>query len=233
MTPEAIVERLPFLKTAGSAFRETFFAHAIVTTVPAGGAICLEDNQCAHLPIALSGTARVYKVSEEGKELTLYRVEPGESCILTASCILNQQAFPANAVALTDMEAIVVPATDVNQWMHEYHDWRQYIFQLIARRLGNVIELVEEVAFQRMDVRLATYLYDESASGDKIRRTHESIATDLGTSREVVSRLLKELEQQNIIALSRGEIQVLKRSKLTRNQRETRNMKPETKQKNL
>lgn len=224
MTQESIADCLPFLKTAKPAFRETFFLHAIVTTVPAGGAICLENNQCAHLPIALSGTARVYKVSDEGKELTLYRVERGESCILTASCILNQKAFPANAVALTDMEAIVIPAADVNLWMHDYHDWRQYIFQLIARRLSNVIELVEEVAFQRMDSRLATYLYDESASGDKIRRTHESIATDLGTSREVVSRLLKELEQQGLIALARGEIRVLKRRKLTRNPKpQTRN----------
>ena len=217
MTQESIIDCLPFLKTAASAFRETFFAQAIVTSVPAGGAICLENNQCAHLPIALSGVARVYKVSDEGKELTLYRVEPGESCILTASCILNQQAFPANAVALTDMEAIVIPASDVNQWMHKHHDWRQYIFQLIARRLGNVIELVEEVAFQRMDVRLAAYLHESSTHSDIIRRTHESIATDLGTSREVISRLLKEFEQQGLVALSRGEIKILEREHLTRN----------------
>jgi len=214
MTQEALYDSLPFLKTASSAFKEVFFSHAMTTTLAKGQVICLENNQCAHLPIALSGTARVYKVSEEGKELTLYRIEAGDSCILTASCILNHQAFPANAVAQTDMEALVVSASDVHEWMHKYPDWRQYIFQLIARRLSNVIELVEEVAFQRMDARLASYIHDHSASGDVIQSTHEGIATDLGTSREVVSRLLKEFEQQGIIALSRGEIRVIEREKL-------------------
>lgn len=217
MNRESILERLPFLRTAAPAFREVFFEHAIQTTVKKGQPICLENNQCAHLPIALSGVARVYKVSDEGKELTLYRIEAGESCILTASCILNQQAFPANAVAVTDIDAIVVSSNHVNQWMHEYQDWRQYIFQLIARRLSNVIELVEEVAFQRMDTRLATYIYDASEASDTIKKTHEVIATDLGTSREVVSRLLKEFELQGIVALARGEIRVLKRSKLAKN----------------
>ena len=217
MTPESITDCLPFLRTASPAFKEAFFSRAVVTTVPAGQAICLENNQCVHLPIALSGVARVYKVSGEGKELTLYRVEAGESCILTASCILNQLAFPANAVAQTDMEAIVVPANEVHQWMHEYRDWRQYIFELIARRLGNVIELVEEVAFQRMDTRLAAYLHERSEQAEVIRKTHEGIATDLGTSREVVSRLLKELEQQGLVVLARGEVRILERGKLNKN----------------
>ena len=217
MTQDAILDRLPFLRKASPAFQEVFFREAIQATVTKGQPICLENNQCAHLPIALTGVARVYKVSNEGKELTLYRIEAGESCILTASCILNQQVFPANAVAVTDIEAIVVPASHVNQWMHDHHDWRQYIFTLIARRLSNVIELVEEVAFQRMDVRLASYIHESSAITHVLMKTHESIATDLGTSREVVSRLLKELEQRGIVALSRGEVRVLNRDKLAKN----------------
>ncbi len=167
-----------------------------------------------HLPIVMTGVARVYKASDEGKELTLYRIESGESCILTASCIINQIVFPANAVAMSEIEALVVSPTDVKQWMQTYPDWRHYIFGLLSQRFASVIELVEEVAFQRMDTRLNSYLYESSDSESVLKKTHEEIATELGTSREVISRLLKELENKNLVALSRGQIEVLNRPKL-------------------
>ena len=163
---------------------------------------------CTFVDEVLSGEARVYKANDEGKELTLYRIEAGESCILTASCILNQIVFPANAVAVTDVEARVVSTTDVKSWMAEHAVWQQYIFSLISKRFASVIELVEEVAFQRMDTRLMSYLR-ASTSSDILKKTHEAIATDLGTSREVISRLLKDLENKGIVALSRGTIKIL------------------------
>ena len=103
---------------------------------------------------------------------------------------------------------MLVPSQDVRSWLTMYPDWSRYIFSLLSRRLVDVISLVEEVAFQRMDVRLARYLADAATSGSVIKKTHEAIATDLGTSREVVSRLLKELEYKNVLSLSRGAITI-------------------------
>ncbi len=206
---------LAFLPQAAETFQDTFFRTAIHKTVPAGNFICLENNQCGFLPLVLAGEARVYKMSDEGRELTLYPILPGDSCILTASCIMNDIVFPANAVAVTDVEALLVPPQYVRNWLATYPDWSAYIFGLLSRRLVDVISLVEEVAFQRMDVRLARYLADASSSNAVIKKTHEAIATDLGTSREVVSRLLKELEYKSVLSLSRGAITVLQPESLT------------------
>lgn len=209
METAQIIEKLPFLASASQSFRDTFLSKSMLVSLPAGQTISLEQNQCVHLPIVLSGTARVYKSSDEGKELTLYLIESGQSCILTASCILNESDFPANAVAISDMQALVVPSTEVMNWMDNFPEWRRYICGLIAQRLSNVIELVQEVAFHQMDTRLASYLLEASAHSADIKKTHESIATDLGTSREVISRLLKELEHRGVLALSRGNIRIL------------------------
>jgi len=173
--------------------------------------ICLEGSACAQLAFVLEGTARVYKVGETGREITLYRVEPGECCILTLSCILTDQPFPAFAVAETELEALVVPAAVVRQWSDRSSLWRHYSWQLVARRLGDVISLVEEITFRRMDERLERYLARAAAfpPGKRVKITHQQIATELGTSREVVSRLLKELEQQGQVRLGRGWLTVM------------------------
>lgn len=209
------LDALPFLKTADASFQDAFFEHGLPASLPAGQFICMEGNQCAHLPLVLSGTARVYKIAESGREITLYRIEPGESCILTASCLLSQRDFPAFAVAETDVEAIAVPPHVLTGWLHQHAAWRTYLFDLLSRRLSTTIELVEEVAFRHMDARLAAYLVNASSPGP-VERTHEVVAADLGTSREVVSRLLKDFEQQGFVALSRGVIEVRAPEKLSR-----------------
>ena len=206
----------PFLNSAGEAFLQAFFERGIRTDLSAGQFICLEGNQCAHLPLVLSGVARVYKIAESGREITLYRIEPGESCILTASCILSHRDFPAFAVAETDVEAMVIPAGDLPGWFNRHDAWRAYLFDLLSRRLGSVIELVEEVAFRHMDARLAAYLVHAVAAAGTVERTHEAVAADLGTSREVVSRLLKDFEQGGLVALSRGVIRVRDEQGLSR-----------------
>ena len=198
---------LPFLQAADEGFRRVFFERSMRAQLPAGQFICMEGNQCAHLPLVLAGVARVYKTAASGREITLYRIEPGESCILTASCIVSSRDFPAFAVAETDVEAVVVAAGDLPAWFHQHEAWRKYLFDLLSRRLASVIELVEAVAFRHMDTRLAAYLLDAASTG-LLERTHEAVSADLGTSREVVSRLLKDFEQDGLVALSRGVIRV-------------------------
>ena len=199
---------LPFLQAADEAFRQTFFEQSMRAQLPAGHFISMEGNQCAHLPLVLSGVARVYKIAESGREITLYRIEPGESCILTASCIVSSRDFPAFAVAETDVEAVVIPAGALPSWFHQHAAWRMYLFNLLSQRLASVIDLVEAVAFRHMDTRLAAYLRRAAASSGLLARTHEAVAADLGTSREVVSRLLKDFEQDGLVALSRGVIRI-------------------------
>lgn len=181
-----------------------------------GAFICMEGTQCASLPLVFSGTARVYKMAETGREITLYRIEPGGSCIITASCLLSDRTFPAFAVAETEVEAVLIPMPVFHAWFRHHDAWRRYLFDLLSSRLASVIELVEEVAFQRMDVRLAAYLVHAADASGEIERTHEVVAVDLGTSREVISRLLKDFERRGFVVLSRGIIRVRDREGLRR-----------------
>lgn len=169
--------------------------------------ICMEGSHCSSLALVLSGTARVYKLGESGKEITLYRVEAGESCVLTLSCIVTGKLFPAFAMSETNVEAIIIPTSKVRSWMEQQPSWRDYGWRLIANRLADVISLVEEITFKRMDDRLARYLEQQRQQhGERLSITHQQIAADLGTSREVISRLLKDLEQRGELSLGRGQI---------------------------
>ncbi|MDP6777059.1 MAG: Crp/Fnr family transcriptional regulator [Candidatus Latescibacteria bacterium] len=201
---------LEFLSTAGKDIETAFLEHADAVRVPAGQHIGLEGNPCSALAFVVSGSARVYKTGETGREITLYRVEPGETCILTASCILNEELFPAFAITETDVEAAAVPAQVFRRWTDRHPFWRDYVFRLISHRMATIIAVVEEVAFRRVDVRLAEFLAGASdGPDDPIRRTHQQIASELGTSREVVSRILKDFEREGLLSLSRSSVQVL------------------------
>lgn len=182
---------------------------ANTVSLPSGTGICLEGDNCTRLALLTSGSARVFKLAESGREITLYRVEAGECCILTASCMLSRRPFPASAVVESDLEAILVPESQVVQWMTSSPSWRQFLWSLLAGRLGDVISLVEEVAFRRMDERLAEYLAQHARDkGRVLHATHGQIAADLGSSREVISRILKDFELRGLLQLRRGRIEL-------------------------
>jgi CRP/FNR family transcriptional regulator, anaerobic regulatory protein len=207
---ESLIQQFPFLQLADRRFRDNFFQYAIPSRVAIGSPICDQGMQCQHLALITSGVARVYKLGENGREITLYRIGPGESCILTASCIVSGSPFPAFALCEEKIDALVINATTVRQWTDEHPVWRNYLFSLISDRLGDVISVIEEIAFRRVDRRLADYLLLRG-DGDKlshIKITHQAIASDLGTSREVVSRILKDFEHQGLISVSRGQLQI-------------------------
>ncbi len=197
----------PFLEHADAALREAFFSHAQLMRIPGGKHMCFQGQRCEHLALMLAGRVRVYKTGEEGREITMYRIEGGDSCILSAACILSQRAFPAHAVTETEVEAVAIASDVFRRWSNDHSVWRQHIFAQLVRRLVDVIDVLEDVTFQRLDVRLATYLLAvaDEASG-RISKTHQAIAADLGSSREVVSRLLKDLERHRLVSLSRGSI---------------------------
>lgn len=199
-----------FLERAEVDFRTAFFESVQTRQVAANQFMAMEGDPCRVLPLVLNGQARVYTMGPQGREITLYRIAPGESCILTASCILGGQDFPAFVRTDRDTDMLLVPSTTMRAWMDRHSAWRQFVFQLIARRLATVIETVDEVTFQRLDVRLATYLIDQlrAAEDDAIHVTHEAIASELGSSRAVISRQLKAFEQNGLVTLGRGLITV-------------------------
>lgn len=204
----------PFLRSLDENARALFHLHAVPVTLPAGKFICMQGDLCGQVPLLLSGSARVYKTSESGREITLYRIEPGESCILTASCILSRAPFPAFAVSEEPVEAVVIPSATFAEWVNRYLPWREFVFDLLSRRFASVIEVVEEVAFRRMDSRVAEYLLERIDGEDGTKITHEKIAFDLGSSREVISRILKDFEREGLVRLSRGMIRIADAGKL-------------------
>jgi CRP/FNR family transcriptional regulator len=192
---------------ADPALDSAITASATPARLDTGAAICRQGDACGALALVLEGSARVYTLAESGREITLYRVEPGHCCILTASCILSGRPFPANAVTETGLVAALVPPAQVVHWMTEHQAWRELLWGLLAERLADVIGLVEEVAFRRMDRRLAGYLVEHAPrSNNQVAATHQQIAAELGTSREVISRLLKDFELRGWLALSRGSV---------------------------
>jgi len=211
-----IRERFPFLRNASAEFEQDFFRHARYARLDSGQFVCREGAQCSHLALLLTGSARVYKLGETGREITLYRVESGQSCILTASCIVSDLPFPAFAVTETPVEAAVVSPADLTRWIAQSPQWRAYVFGLIAGRLDDIITVVEEVAFQRMDQRIAAWLLQQEPDEPhgRLRVTHQKIASDLGSSREVVTRILKELEARGLLETARGSIRILDRNVL-------------------
>jgi CRP/FNR family transcriptional regulator len=208
LTPVDIEKYFSFLKSADREVKEQLLKYVSVKQFPVGQFICWEGDVCAQLAIVLSGIVRIYKVGESGREITLYRIEENDSCILTASCILSQIRFPALAVVEKEVRAALIPAFILRKWIEQYEVWREYVFGLMSKRLADVIATVEEIAFRRVDVRIAEFLAGLAEKQACIAITHQEIAYELGTAREVVSRILKDFERENIISLTRGSITV-------------------------
>lgn len=206
---------LPFLEDERSAITRDFVAGASIRRIPAGTHVFMEGDACSQIAILLDGSVRVYKIGETGREITLYRFERGESCILTANCILSRANFPAIATTERDIEAIIIPADTFRDWVNRHSPWRDYLFHLLSQRLAMVMTVVDEVAFRRMDARIADYLLLRSAKeGVALRVTHQEIAAELGTSREVVSRIMQDFIETGVVETGRGTITIKQRDRL-------------------
>jgi len=202
---EKLRSTYPFLAALSEKETESIRQYSILKTLPAGETVFLKGDTCSFFAFILSGRVRVFKTGETGREITLYRFEKGESCILTASCIMSKNTFPAEAEVEEKIETVLVPNELLREFVKEYDPWRKYFFDLLSSRLSEVMEIIEEVAFRKMDSRIAEYIISNSTGG-VLNATHLQIASELGTSREVVSRILKDLEKGKLIILDRGKI---------------------------
>ena len=210
----ALLGLFPFLAGAEPPALAQLRARGRRVTLPPDHGVCAEGTACTHLPMVLAGTARVYKLGESGREITLYRIDAGQSCVLTASCILSGRRFPAFARSETAVEAVLVPAPALLEWFGTDAAWRTYLVGLVADRLADVISIVEEVAFRRMDHRVGEHLLRAGDEAGTVRLTHQQVAHDLGTSREVVTRILSDFEARGLVALGRGRIELRDRAGL-------------------
>jgi len=212
---ERILQALPILKHADSALLREFQQTAFFTRIPKGRDVFIEGDHVDAIALLISGVVRVYKIGETGREITLYRFGNGESCILTANAILSQKNFPAVATVEQEAEAVMIPADTFRDWVRRFDLWREFVFELLSLRLSSVMAVVEEVAFRRMDVRLASLLTERGRKSDLIHMTHQEIAAELGSSREVISRILEDFSAQGMVEVSRGMIKILDRDSLT------------------
>ncbi|OIN90943.1 MAG: hypothetical protein AUJ21_07875 [Anaerolineae bacterium CG1_02_58_13] len=204
-----LAQSLPLLQNADAALVREFQQAATFARIPAGQDVFLEGDRVEGIALLISGVVRVYKIGGTGREITLYRFGLGQSCILSANAILNQITFPAIATVEQDAEAVIIPSATFRDWVRRYDPWREFVFDLLSQRLSSLMTIVDEVAFQRMDARLASFLRTRSRVQNPMRITHQEIASELGTSREVISRLLEDLSARGLVRSARGEIEVL------------------------
>lgn len=176
-----------------------------------GEVILKEHTYIKQIPLVVAGNIKVRKTDESGKEIVLYHIEPGESCILSITSCLNNNQSNAEAITDEDTKIVIVPAVKVIEWMDEYKTWRKFVLKLYNSRLNELLSLVDSISFKQIDSRLYEKLKDlQTKQGNVISITHQSLANEIGTAREVISRVLKKLEKENFVSLDRGIIRILR-----------------------
>lgn len=204
----------PFLQDLITDSKDSLF---LKRSFPSKTILLDEGDQCNGVAFVLNGSIQVSKVGSNGRKVILYRLGKGDSCILTIASVLGNIFFPATAVVEKDAEVIIIPVESFKELMVTNGGLQQYIYKLISTRLIEVISLIDELIFRRIDDRLIEFLLKQAHSdGDIIEMTHEELSTQLGTAREVISRILKGLEREGSIQLSRGKVRVLSRSMLAK-----------------
>lgn len=205
-TQARLLENYPMLRDVPVALLESLLNQSHSMQLPAGSIVFDENQPCQGFPLIVSGCIRVIKTAANGRELQLYRVASGESCILSSSCLLGHAPYHARGIVETDVDMVVLPASAFRALLEAYPPFRDYIFGLFADRLTDLMQLVTAVAFQKLDQRLATLLI---AKSNPIHITHQALADELGSVREIVSRLLKNFAEHGWVKLGREQIEVL------------------------
>jgi CRP/FNR family transcriptional regulator len=177
------------------------------------GETLMEVGQTVRImPIILSGTIKVSRIDEEGKELFLYYVNPNESCAMSFTCCMQHRPSEIKAEADDEVEIIALPVSVMDEWLMKYATWKNFVMKTIQDRFNELLKAIDQIAFQKLDERLVHYLKEKSkvTGSAVINLSHEQIANELATSRVVVSRLLKKLENDKKLVLYRNQIKIFK-----------------------
>lgn len=201
-----LLQLFPVLRQLPEALLERTLAHAVPRAIRAGEVLFDRLMPCEGFPLVLDGTVRVSTVSPGGREIVLYRVAPGEGCILSGSCLLGHSDYSASGVAETDVTLVRLAPALFNELMAVSEDFRRFVFDMYGARLAEVMELVEEVAFRKVDTRLAKLLVQR---GPVVVATHQALADELGSVRVFVSRMLRSFEERGWVRLERERVTVI------------------------
>lgn len=199
--------------------KEILSKAARIVEAPIGTIGYHEGSPCNAYVLRFAGKSRVYKISNGGREILLYRVGAGETCVLTTTCLLGRSDYSASTVVEAPIRDVIIPAATFHQMMIESPVFRRFVMENYGALISDLIVLLDEVAFHSLDARLAKLLLEASASDAgkperSIIRTHQQLAAELGTAREVVSRQLKRFEQKGWVTLGRGHVELLDRKAL-------------------
>ncbi|MDP1653299.1 MAG: Crp/Fnr family transcriptional regulator [Rhodocyclaceae bacterium] len=200
-----LTELYPVLQDLPPPLRSRLAGDTQQLVIPAGMVLFDEHQSCQGFPFVLAGGIRVVKLAANGRELPLYKVLPGESCIITSSCLLGRTDYNARGVAESETTLVLLPRALFDRLL-DVPAFRDFIFHLFAERIAELMQLVEEVAFHKLDQRLANLLLGK---GRQLHTTHQHLADELGSVREMVSRLLKGFADQGLVRLGREQIEIL------------------------
>jgi len=178
---------------------------------PAGTILLQKDSYVKSIPVVLSGSMRVIRQDDLGKEILLYYIQPGESCIMSFLAGIHEDPSKIRLIVEEDAQVIMVPISAASKWITQFPEWAEFIFKLYHRRFEELLSVIDAVAFQKLDDRIVILLKKKAViyQSNEFSVTHQQLAEELGTTREVVSRLLKQLEKKGFVSLSRSKISIL------------------------
>ncbi len=208
--------RFQGLSRLPAGIRADLEAGSQIVSVPAGTQVFEPGQSADNLLLLLEGTVRVQQRSETGREVTLYRVHAGESCVLTTACMLAFEDYSADGIAETDVVAVAIPRATFDDLVGRSPVFREFVFTAYSRRITDLFTLIDDIVFQRMDVRLASRLLELADENDVVQATHAALGTELGTAREVISRTLAEFHRRGWVEQARGEVHLVGRAGLQR-----------------
>ena len=201
-----LLARFPVFTQLPAAQLDDLLRNAPLRRAPAGSVLFEPNLPCEGFPLVLEGSVKVMKTSPAGREIVLYRVSPGEGCILSGGCLLGQNEYAARGVAESDVTLLKLSPAVFNDLIVNFQPFRRFVFDMYGTRLAEVMELIDEVAFRKLDTRLARLLVQR---GPEIAATHQNLADELGSVRVFVSRLLRNFEERGWVRLERERISVV------------------------
>ena len=208
---ESVLERLPFWKLLTDSEKELVRQNAVIRLYKKGTRVYSSERECLGMLFVMQGEMRTYLLSEEGREVTLFRIYPNDLCVLSASCVISQISFDTQMSAQKDTEALIIPPNIVLFLKEKNLSVRCFLYELATKRFSDVMWAMQQILFKRLDQRLALFLMQESQrlGTDTIHMTHEQIAQQISSAREAVARMLKQFSEDGLVELKRGAIWLL------------------------
>ncbi|MGL5314953.1 MAG: Crp/Fnr family transcriptional regulator [Peptostreptococcaceae bacterium] len=208
----------PFLDCLDDNKKEIIKSSLIIKNYETDYTLIHEGASCIGFSLIVKGAIRVYKLSDKGREVTLYKLSSGDTCYLSMSCMLSNKSYPAFAEVIEPTTVAFIPSSIFNSFIYDTLDFQKYIFVNLYNKFNDVVNVLEEVAFESIDTRIAKYLLQTSRNSNNsmyLYLTQEKIAQEVGTSREVVSRMLTDFKNKDILTSSRGKITIQDFDKLS------------------